>query len=427
MQNTQSKQISGCDSTSDEDQADIVKFSDDSDTVPRLPRRDRSDNTKLPPFTGKESWLVWYNRFQDVSERRRWNDARKLDEILPKLQGVAGEFVFAQLSKSTRSSYKSLMKELDNRFRVIENPRAFRVQFSHRDQKPTETVEEYAAELKRLYDKAHPDRDHGVRREDLLRRFLDGLCNEGARFQVEYFKEPSNIDEATFEVVNYLETKASQSADKRNRQPTRLVQPADDSDDEADDEADLKNREASRPDRKSAKSMKIRQSGVSVSHVHGTRQSDQFPSGKLHIRAQGSQPNRGHAYQAQAGHQPSQIETRVCYNCNVRGHLSRDCQQPRVSTKPPFQGNRARWSPEVYSPPRPNFQGNAMSQPGNWTQQRPTRPTAPPCSDRPFPAYNPTGMTADAPAFQPLTAAIPTTTMPPQSSGNAQQASVLLN
>lgn len=37
--------------------------------------------------------------------------------------------------------------------------KTFGAQFSHRNQKPSEYVEEYAAELKRLYDKAHANRD----------------------------------------------------------------------------------------------------------------------------------------------------------------------------------------------------------------------------------------------------------------------------
>jgi hypothetical protein len=68
-------------------------------------------------------------------------------------------------------------------------------------------VEDYAAELKRLYDKAHSDRDAATRREDLLRRFLDGISDDRARFQVEYVKEPADIDEAVYEVVNFLETR----------------------------------------------------------------------------------------------------------------------------------------------------------------------------------------------------------------------------
>ncbi|KAH3782969.1 hypothetical protein DPMN_160894 [Dreissena polymorpha] len=55
------------------------------------------------------------------------------------------------------------------------------VNLSKRDQKVGETAEEYAAELKRLYDKAHTRRDYRTRQEDLVRKFLDGLRDEEVR------------------------------------------------------------------------------------------------------------------------------------------------------------------------------------------------------------------------------------------------------
>ena len=126
---------------------------------------------------------------------------------MPRLLGVAGEFVYSQLSHETRSDYSSLCKEINNRFRVVETSKAFWVQFSHRSQKYGETVEEYAAELKKLYDKALVRRDTETRREDLLRRFLDGLVDDKARFLVEFIKEPTNIDDAVYQVVCFQQTK----------------------------------------------------------------------------------------------------------------------------------------------------------------------------------------------------------------------------
>ena len=164
-------------------------------------------NPKLPPFTGKETWKVWFNRFEEVANRQNWTSEEKLDELLPRLQSVAGEFVYSQLSHETRSDYSSLCKEINNRFRVVETSKAFWVQFSHRSQKYGETVEEYAAELKKLYDKAHVRRDTETRREDLLRRFLDGLVDDKARFHVEFIKEPTNIDDAVYQVVCFQQTK----------------------------------------------------------------------------------------------------------------------------------------------------------------------------------------------------------------------------
>lgn len=163
--------------------------------------------SRLPPFTGREKWEVWYNRFQEVATLRQWDDHHKLDELLPKLQGPAGEFVYSQLSHRVRTNYPTLIQELNSRFRVVETRKTFGAKFSNRVQKNGETVEEYAADLKRLYDKSHADRDLRTREEDLLRRFLDGLQDDRARFHIEYIKEPENIDQAVYEAVNFQETR----------------------------------------------------------------------------------------------------------------------------------------------------------------------------------------------------------------------------
>ena len=81
-------------------------------------------------------------------------------------------------------------------------------------------MEDYAADLKRLYDEGHANRDRSTRREDLLRRFLDRILDEGARFQVEYVKELKHIDSAVYEVVNFLNTRkrsATEVSDSRRR------------------------------------------------------------------------------------------------------------------------------------------------------------------------------------------------------------------
>jgi hypothetical protein len=77
---------------------------------------------------------------------------------LPRLQGAAGDFAFDQMSENTLNSYSKLVNELKNRFGVIENKKTYRVQFNRRNQKTGETVEIYATELKRIYEKQlHPE------------------------------------------------------------------------------------------------------------------------------------------------------------------------------------------------------------------------------------------------------------------------------
>ena len=106
-----------------------------------------------------------------------------------------------------RRNYAQLVSELNSRLRVVVTKQTYGAQFRHRNQKANGSVGEYAAELKRLYDKAHANRDEHTRQEDLLRRFLDGLYDKKARFQVEYVKVPRDIDEAVFQVVDFQETR----------------------------------------------------------------------------------------------------------------------------------------------------------------------------------------------------------------------------
>ena len=198
--------------------------------VGRYHRDSQSRNVRLPPFTGKEPWKVHFNRFEDVARLEGWSETTKLRELLPRLQGQAGEFVYEQLSGDVRSNFRRLVRELKHRYRKVETTRTYSAQFSNRIQKSGESVEDYAAELKRLYDKAHANRDRSTRREDLLRRFLDGILDEGARFQVEYVKEPKHIDAAVYEVVNFVDTRkrsALNVPDSRHR-PARVVHEATD-------------------------------------------------------------------------------------------------------------------------------------------------------------------------------------------------------
>ena len=137
----------------------------------RVPTRRQRVNVKIAPFTGKEDWAVWMARFEAIAQRNGWSSDDRLDQLLPRMEDQAGQFVFTQLPHGTLNNYVELMNELNSRFRVIETPRAYAAKFSRRIQREGETAEEFAADLKRLYDKAHGYRDRKTREEDLMRKF----------------------------------------------------------------------------------------------------------------------------------------------------------------------------------------------------------------------------------------------------------------
>ena len=172
---------------------------------------------KMCPFNGNNDWPTWVAQFEALARRYGWTESDMLDQLLPRIEGTAAQFVFTQLPGEVLDNYRELKYELDTRYRSIETSRSYAANFSRRSQRQDESLEEYAAELKRLYDKAHGYRSKRARDEDLVRRFLDGLIDEDLRFAVEFNKEPVNIDEAVYYAVNYGQIKNLGKGERRGR------------------------------------------------------------------------------------------------------------------------------------------------------------------------------------------------------------------
>lgn len=300
--------------------------------------------TKLPIFTGKEPWNVWFNRFTEVADRRHWSNEDRLDELLPRLHGTAGEFVFGQPRRNVRSNYAQLVSELNSRFRVVITKKTYGAQFSHRNQKSSESVEEYAAELKRLYAKAHANRNEHTRQEDLLRRFLDGLYDDKARFQVEYVKEPRDIDEAVFQVVDFQETRHRPllnegNCEKRGKKHARSVKYVMTEYEDSDLEIEGGDSQDKRVKRE--KIGMARKAGSSLSQQTGENvpvKSTEKQELSQRAESEGKIEKTLKALQEKIEGLERQLQQRasgnmrntarselVCYLCSEKGHISRTC------------------------------------------------------------------------------------------------------
>ena len=304
----------------------------------------QSVEAKLPPFNGKEEWKVWINRFESVAKRRNWDNEAKLDNILPRLQGKAGDFVFNQLSQEVISCYPKLVKELNSRFHTIETEKTYAAKFSQRIQKHDETAEDYAAELKRLYSKAYKNRDCKTRQEDLVRRFLDGLKDQEARFEVEYHKEPEDIDKAVYHVVNFIQTRrrnySGAYADRKSKKFARRASEASDIEDsEIEREEDFDDYEYAMrlPAKGEAyQKKKLQSKGEQKAELNPSQPMNPGNSmlelkdmvkaltDKVEELQKRNTVAPSHQRKASGAGNDSRI---VCYACGIRGHISRNCPE----------------------------------------------------------------------------------------------------
>ena len=305
---------------------------------------------KLPPFNGKEDWRVWINRFEAIAERRGWSEETKLDNLLPKLQGKAGDFVFTQLPRGILACYKELVKELNSRFRVVETQKTFAAKFSQRVQRVDETAEEYAADLKRLYAKAYRFRDHKTRQEDLVRRFLDGLRDSEARFEIEFHKEPEDIDAAVYHAVNFIQTRRRSSydtyAEKKARKHARRTNFEDEGQSEAeelyetDEELDRAYRVPTRSERQHPKNTHQSEPQTEQKqHSSSTTESETIKvlsETKDLIQMLVTQMKEQSLRDPGKKMQGNGRRRVVCYGCQQVGHVLRDCPNKKLEGK----GNR---------------------------------------------------------------------------------------
>lgn len=316
---------------------------------------DTRSHVKIPYFTGKEDWSVWISRFEAIAYRSGWGENEMLDQLLPRIDGQAADFVFSQLPPIVLSNYNDLKDELNSRYKVIETPRLFASKFSRRCQKVGETAEEFAAELKVLYDKAHGFRDRTIRGEDLLRRFLDGLRDDDIRFEVEYNKEPRTIDDAVYQVVNFIQTRNTR--DRRGKDNVRRASDDNDqinSDDECSDSNKIQSITQSQP-----KTRRNEPYGKDQDIKQQEKETPQKDMLELIMQrldklesTQTKQP-----YQQQRQHRDNRRE---CYYCHELGHFARECPKKR-SPETPRESNRQTYA--SIEPPL-NYQGPALAAKG---------------------------------------------------------------
>ena len=176
---------------------------------------------QLPPitqFSGEEqpdgeTFQDWLEQFESVAQLGGWNSHAKLVNLFTRLRGSAYSF-YRSCTAEQRNDYKLLVEQLTKRFTPIQIQPIQSQLFHNRQQKPKETVDEYAEALKKLFVKAYSSlARRGQEAETmgqsvLANQFVAGLRSE---LKVEVVGSEGNMEQLLMK-ARFEETKQKELA-----------------------------------------------------------------------------------------------------------------------------------------------------------------------------------------------------------------------
>ena len=144
--------------------------------------------SQLPPitrFSGEEqpdgeTFQDWLEQFESIAQLGGWNGGAKLVNLTTRLRGAAYSF-YRSCTAEQRNNYKLLVEQLTKRFTPVQIQPIQSQLFHDRQQKPKETVDEYAEALRKLFVKAYANLARGGQEAEsmgqsvLANQFVAGL------------------------------------------------------------------------------------------------------------------------------------------------------------------------------------------------------------------------------------------------------------
>jgi len=120
----------------------------------------------IPEFSGDDQSLTnnsfqqWLEQFEMVSELAQWPENIKLKQLALRLRGSAQAY-FRTCSEEQKHDYQALVQAMSQRFTPVRIQALECSTFHERKQGKKETVDTYAQELQRLFQRAYPSAVHG--------------------------------------------------------------------------------------------------------------------------------------------------------------------------------------------------------------------------------------------------------------------------
>ena len=185
----------------------------------------------LPNFIGDrldedgETFEEWLERLELIAATCHWDERAKLVNIATRLRGPALRF-YRTCSPQQRASYALLTSALKQRFTPVRIQAVQSSRFHERKQGPKESVDSYAQDIRRLFNRAYSsvsasgDGDQ-MRQSVLAYQFVAGLRSElKAKLVGREGTFEQLLEVARFEEARFRDEVQQERATRRNSTPS---------------------------------------------------------------------------------------------------------------------------------------------------------------------------------------------------------------
>lgn len=157
-----------------------------------------SSRVKLSSFTGDgtAAWEPHFCHMRMVQKANAWSDAELVQEFGCKLQGKALEYYYTLESEHRETDLAYVDNAMQRRFGDLTHPAALRTQLENLKQAPDQTLEDLAANVRKLAYKVCADESPASREKNAVRWFIQAIASEQVKQMLFLPPGPATIHDA---------------------------------------------------------------------------------------------------------------------------------------------------------------------------------------------------------------------------------------
>ncbi|KAK3086157.1 hypothetical protein FSP39_014434 [Pinctada imbricata] len=288
----------------------VAKAVNDHKAQPVKRTADDFRRPKITPstFDGTTPWLDFKNHFEYCVQLNEWNDKQKALFLGVSLRGAAQQ-ILSNLSNDKKADYKELVIALEKRFAPPNIEELYKAELRMRLRKQGESLLELGQAVRRLVTLAYPNAPEKVLDTLSKDNFLNFLTDAEVRLKI-LRARPTYFDE-TLQIAVELDACMRAEEKRASKSHYKIVREV---------ESDATN---DRADDRTAEIDKLK------SELQQLKELMQ----KQILRGRRGNRGRGRG-------KPLDRNDVICYNCNQKGHMSRQCPQSKEAEENPSETSK---------------------------------------------------------------------------------------